>query len=67
VDGVFESFGAKKIQAIKVSRQITSLGLKEAKELVDKAPRPVREAVSKDEAEEIKGKLEEVGATVVVK
>jgi len=66
-DVVLESFGSKKIQVIKVIRQITSLGLKEAKELVDKAPSPVREAVSKDEAEEIKGKLEEVGATVVVK
>ena len=66
-DVVLESFGSKKIQVIKVIRQITSLGLKEAKELVDKAPSPVREAVGKDEAEEIKGKLEEVGATVVVK
>ncbi len=66
-DVVLESFGSKKIQVIKVIRQITSLGLKEAKELVDKAPSPVREAVSKDEAEDIKGKLEEVGATVIVK
>ena len=66
-DVVLESFGSKKIQVIKVIRQITSLGLKEAKELVDKAPSPVREAVSKDEAEAIKGKLEEVGATVIVK
>ena len=66
-DVVLESFGSKKIQVIKVIRQITSLGLKEAKELVDKAPSPVREAVGKDEAEEIKSKLEEVGATVVVK
>ena len=66
-DVVLESFGSKKIQVIKVIRQITSLGLKEAKELVDKAPSPVREAVSKDEAADIKGKLEEVGATVIVK
>ncbi len=66
-DVVLESFGSKKIQVIKVIRQITSLGLKEAKELVDKAPSPVREAVGKDEAEEIKSKLEDVGATVVVK
>ena len=66
-DVVLESFGSKKIQVIKVIRQITSLGLKEAKELVDKAPSPVREAVTKDEAEDIKGKLEEVGATVIVK
>lgn len=66
-DVTLESFGAKKIQVIKVIREITSLGLKEAKELVDKAPSPVREAVSKEEAEEIKSKLEAVGATVNVK
>lgn len=66
-DVVLESFGSKKIQVIKVIRQITSLGLKEAKELVDKAPSPVREGASKDEAEDIKSKLEEVGATVIVK
>ena len=66
-DVILESFGSKKIQVIKVIRQITSLGLKEAKELVDKAPSPVREGASKDEAEDIKGKLEEVGATVIVK
>jgi len=66
-DVVLESFGSKKIQVIKVIRQITSLGLKEAKELVDKAPSPVREAVGKEEAEDIRSKLEEVGATVVVK
>jgi large subunit ribosomal protein L7/L12 len=66
-DVVLESFGSKKIQVIKVIRQITSLGLKEAKELVDKAPSPVREAVGKEEAEDIKSKLEEVGATVIVK
>ncbi len=66
-DVVLESFGSKKIQVIKVIRQITSLGLKEAKELVDKAPSPVREAVGREEAEDIRSKLEEVGATVVVK
>ena len=66
-DVVLESFGSKKIQVIKVIRQITSLGLKEAKELVDKAPSPVREAVGREEAEDIKSKLEEVGATVIVK
>ncbi len=66
-DVVLESFGSKKIQVIKVIRQITSLGLKEAKELVDKAPSPVRESVGKEEAEDIRSKLEEVGATVVVK
>ena len=66
-DVTLESFGAKKIQVIKVIREITSLGLKEAKELVDKAPSPVREAVTREEAEEIKSKLEAVGATVAVK
>ncbi len=64
---VLESFGAKKIQVIKVIRQITSLGLKEAKELVDKAPSTVRDAVTRDEAGEIKSSLEAVGATVIVK
>ena len=66
-DVTLESFGAKKIQVIKVIREITSLGLKEAKELVDKAPSPVREAVTREEAEEVKNKLEAVGATVSVK
>lgn len=66
-DVTLDSFGAKKIQVIKVIREITSLGLKEAKELVDKAPSLVREAVGKGEAEEIKNKLESVGATVSVK
>ena len=66
-DVVLESFGAKKIQVIKVVREITSLGLKEAKALVDGAPSPVREAISKEDAEEIKGKLEGVGATVTLK
>ena len=66
-DVVLEDFGSKKIQVIKVVRQLTSLGLKEAKELVDKAPSSVREGVGKEEGEEIKAKLEEVGATVVLK
>ncbi len=64
---VLESFGAKKIQVIKAIREITSLGLKEAKALVDTAPQSVREGISKEEAEEIKSKLEGVGATVAVK
>ncbi len=64
---VLESFGAKKIQVIKAIREITSLGLKEAKALVDKAPQSVRDGIGKEEAEEIKSKLEGVGATVVVK
>jgi large subunit ribosomal protein L7/L12 len=59
--------GAKKINVIKVVREVTSLGLKEAKELVDNAPKTVKEGVTKDEAEEIKKKFEEVGATVEVK
>lgn len=66
-DVILESFGAKKIQVIKVVREITTLGLKEAKALVDGAPNPVREAVTKGEAEEIKSKLEAVGATVNLK
>lgn len=66
-DVVITAAGDKKIQVIKVVRSITDLGLKEAKELVDSAPKAVKEAVSKDEAEDIKGKLEEVGATVEVK
>lgn len=59
--------GAKKIQVIKVVREITGLGLKEAKDLVDGAPQTVKAGVSKDEANTIKGKLEEQGATVEVK
>lgn len=66
-DVVLDSFGAKKIQVIKVVREVTSLGLKEAKALVDGAPNPVKEAVSRDEAEQVKAKLEQVGATVTVK
>jgi large subunit ribosomal protein L7/L12 len=59
--------GDKKIQVIKVIREITGLGLKEAKELVDKAPSAVKEAVSKEEAESIQSKLQEVGAVVEIK
>ena len=59
--------GAKKIQVIKVVREVTSLGLKEAKDLVDNPPKAVKEGVSKDEANTIKTKLEEQGATVEVK
>lgn len=66
-DVVLEEVGGKKIQVIKVVREVTSLGLKEAKELVDGAPSPVKEAVTKDEAEQIKAKLEEQGASVELK
>lgn len=61
---VLKSVGDKKINVIKTVREITSLGLKEAKDLVDSAPKPVKEGVSKDEAEEIKKRFEEVGAEV---
>ena len=64
---VLQGIGDKKIQVIKVVRAITSLGLKEAKDLVDGAPNAVKEGVSKDEAEDIKKQLEEVGATAEVK
>jgi large subunit ribosomal protein L7/L12 len=66
-DVILESAGDKKIQVIKVVRAITGLGLKEAKELVDGAPKPVKEAVSKEEAEGIKNQLEEAGGVVAVK
>ncbi len=66
-DVILSEVGAQKIQVIKVVRQITGLGLKEAKELVEGAPKPVKEGVSKEEAEEIKKKLEEVGAKVEIK
>ncbi|SDZ62455.1 large subunit ribosomal protein L7/L12 [Evansella caseinilytica] len=66
-DVVLAAAGASKINVIKVVREITGLGLKDAKALVDGAPAPVKEGVSKDEAEEIKGKLEEAGASVEVK
>jgi large subunit ribosomal protein L7/L12 len=64
---VLKEAGAKKIQVIKVVREITGLGLKEAKDLVDGAPQPVKAGVSKDEANTIKAKLEEQGAAVDVK
>ncbi len=66
-DVILASAGSKKIQVIKAVREITGLGLKEAKALVDEAPKPVKEGVAKDEAETIKGKLEEAGATVELK
>jgi large subunit ribosomal protein L7/L12 len=66
-DVILNAAGEKKIQVIKVVRAITGLGLKEAKDLVDQAPNPVKQAISKDEAEDIKKQLEEVGATVEVK
>ena len=64
---VLSDIGSEKIKVIKVVREITSLGLKEAKDLVENAPKPLKEGVSKDEAEEIKKKIEEVGAKVEVK
>jgi large subunit ribosomal protein L7/L12 len=64
---VLQASGEKKIQVIKVIREITSLGLKEAKELVDGAPKNVKEGVNKEEAAQIKAKLEEQGATVTLK
>lgn len=66
-DVILQAAGEKKIQVIKVVREITSLGLKEAKDLVDGAPKPVKEATTKADAEEIKKKLQEAGATVEVK
>jgi large subunit ribosomal protein L7/L12 len=66
-DVVLSSPGGQKIQVIKVVRAITGLGLKEAKDLVDSAPKPVKEGVAEDEANSIKGQLEEAGATVEVK
>jgi large subunit ribosomal protein L7/L12 len=66
-DAILAAVGDKKIQVIKVVRELTGLGLKEAKDLVDGAPKPVKEKVSKQEAEAIKAKLTEVGATVEVK
>ncbi|MBN1155586.1 50S ribosomal protein L7/L12 [candidate division KSB1 bacterium] len=66
-DVILSSAGETKIQVIKVVRQITQLGLKEAKDLVDSAPKPVKEGITKEEAETIKKQLEEVGATVDLK
>ena len=66
-DVILSAIGEKKINVIKEVRSITGLGLKEAKDLVEAAPKPVKEGVSKDEAEEIKKKLEEAGASVEIK
>src|SRR5918997_4271597 len=66
-DVMLTAAGDKKIQVIKVVRAITNLGLKEAKDLVDSAPKPVKEGVTREEADSIKGQLEEAGASVEVK
>lgn len=66
-DVILTSFGEKKVNVIKTVREITGLGLKEAKELVDGAPSPIKEAASKNDAEEAKKKLEEAGASVELK
>jgi large subunit ribosomal protein L7/L12 len=66
-DVILTGFGANKIQVIKAVRELTSLGLKEAKELVDGVPKPVKEGASKDDADAAKQKLEEAGATVEIK
>lgn len=66
-DVILKEVGGSKLQVIKTVREFTTLGLKEAKALVDSAPKPVKEGVSKEESEQIKAKLESVGATVEVK
>lgn len=66
-DVILKEVGAEKIKVIKVVREVTSLGLKEAKDLVEGAPKPVKEAVPKEEAENIRKKFEEVGAKVEIK
>jgi len=66
-NAVLTGFGAEKIQVIKVVRALTGLGLKEAKDLVEGVPKPIKEGVSKDEAADIKKKIEEVGGTVEIK
>jgi large subunit ribosomal protein L7/L12 len=66
-DVILESFGGNKVAVIKAARGATGLGLKEAKGLVESAPAPIKEAVSKEEAEELKAAFEEAGATVVIK
>jgi large subunit ribosomal protein L7/L12 len=66
-DVILASAGDKKIQVIKAVREVTTLGLKEAKDLVDNAPQPVKEGVNKEEAEQLKARLEEQGATVQIK
>ncbi len=65
-DVILKEFGEKKIQVIKEVRALTSLGLKEAKDLVDNLPKPVKEGVSKEEAEEVRSQLESAGATVEI-
>jgi len=67
VSVILASAGDKKIQVIKVVRELTNLGLKEAKDLVDGAPKPLKEGIKKEEAEEIKKKMEDVGAKVEIK
>ncbi|MDI6776465.1 MAG: 50S ribosomal protein L7/L12 [Syntrophales bacterium] len=66
-DAILTGFGDQKIQVIKVVRAITGLGLKEAKDLVDGVPKPIKEGISKEEAADIKKKIEEVGGTVEIK
>ncbi len=66
-DVILTSSGEKKVNVIKVVRELTSLGLKEAKDLVDSAPKPIKEKVSKQEAAEIKAKIEEAGGSVEIK
>ena len=66
-DVILANAGSSKINVIKAVREITGLGLKEAKALVDEAPKPIKEGVAKEEAEEIKAKLEEAGATIELK
>lgn len=66
-DVILASFGAKKLDVIKAVREITGLGLKDAKDLVEAAPKPIKEGISKDEAENMKKALEAVGATVEIK
>jgi len=67
VSVILASAGDKKIQVIKVVRELTNLGLKEAKDLVDGAPKPIKEGIKKEEAEEIKKKMEDVGAKIEIK
>jgi len=66
-DVILKEVGSEKIKVIKVVREVTGLGLKEAKDLVDNAPKPVKEGASKEEAESIKAKFAEVGATIEIK
>jgi len=67
VSVILANAGDKKIQVIKVVRELTNLGLKEAKDLVDGAPKPIKEGIKKEEAEEIKKKMEDVGAKIEIK